>query len=195
MVRSSNGKDASLSRKKQKFNSSANHHYLCEYLLSCDLDKSHFIKFCDIFNIANLASSFNGQDIGLSRRRQGFNSPRSRHSPYGLKDRTNQASEATVMLKPISLLIKVNPPLCRKTNIFVELIFRQIICQLSLQVKIVAYHREISALVGRYADVAEQADARDFDVFHSQFNECCDFSQRVPKGKPLEQKLAKTANG
>ena len=64
------------------------------------------------------------------------------------------------MLKPISLLIKVNPPLCRKTNIFVELIFRQIICRLSLQVKIVAYHREISALVGRYADVAEQADAR-----------------------------------
>ena len=51
---------------------------------------------------------------------------------YGLKDRTNQASEATVMLKPISLLIKVNPPLCRKTNIFVELIFRQIICRLSL---------------------------------------------------------------
>ena len=160
MVRSSNGKDASLSRKKQKFNSSANHHYLCEYLLSCDLDKSHFIKFCDIFNIANLASSFNGQDISLSRQRQGFNSPRSRHSPYGLKDRTNQASEATVMLKPISLLIKVNPSLCRKTNIFVELIFRQIICQLSLQVKIVAYHREISALVGRYAGVAEQADAR-----------------------------------
>ena len=56
-------------------------------------------------------------------------------APYGLKDRTNQASEATVMLKPISLLIKVNPPLCRKTNIFVELIFRQIICRLSLQVK------------------------------------------------------------
>ena len=135
MVRSSNGKDTSLSRKKQKFNSSANHHYLCEYLLSCDLDKSHFIKFCDIFNIANLASSFNGQDISLSRQRQGFNSPRSRHSPYGLKDRTNQASEATVMLKPIRLLIKANPPLCRKTNIFVELIFRQIICRLSLQVK------------------------------------------------------------
>ena len=108
-----------------------------------------------------MASSFNGQDIGLSRRRQGFNSPRNRHSPYGLKDRTNQASEATVMLKPISLLIKVNPSLCRKTNIFVELIFRQVICRLSLQVKIVAYHREISALVGRYADVAEQADARD----------------------------------
>ena len=82
-----------------------------------------------------IASSFNGQDISLSRQRQGFNSPRSRHSPYGLKDRTNQASEATVMLKPISLLIKVNPPLCRKTNIFVELIFRQIICRLSLQVK------------------------------------------------------------
>ena len=79
MVRSSNGKDASLSRKKQKFNSSANHHYLCEYLLSCDLDKSHFIKFCDIFNIANLASSFNGQDIGLSRRRQGFNSRHQHH--------------------------------------------------------------------------------------------------------------------
>ena len=107
-----------------------------------------------------MASSFNGQDISLSRQRQGFNSPRSRHSPYGLKDRTNQASEATIMLKPISLLIKVNPPLCRKTNIFVELIFRQIICRLSLQVKIVAYHREISALVGRYAGVAEQADAR-----------------------------------
>ena len=53
-------------------------------------------------------------------------------APYGLKDRTNQASEATVMLKPIRLLIKANPPLCRKTNIFVELIFRQIICRLSL---------------------------------------------------------------
>ena len=119
------------------------------------------------FIMSHLASSFNGQDISLSRQRQGFNSPRSRHSPYGLKDRTNQASEATVMLKPISLLIKVNPPLCRKTNIFVELIFRQIICRLSLQVKIVAYHREISALVGRYAGVAEQADARDFNVFHS----------------------------
>ena len=51
---------------------------------------------------------------------------------YGLKNRTNQASEATVMLKPISLLIKVNPSLCRKTNIFVELIFRQVICRLSL---------------------------------------------------------------
>ena len=51
---------------------------------------------------------------------------------YGLKDRTNQASEATIMLKSIRLLIKVNPPLCRKTNVFVVLIVRQIICQLSL---------------------------------------------------------------
>ena len=42
--------------------------------------------------------------------------------------------------------------------------------------------------------MAELADAWDFDVTPFHINEIgYDFSQRVPKGKPLEQKLAKTA--
>lgn len=41
-----------------------------------------------------------------------------------------------------------------------------------------------------YAVMAEQADARDFDVLHTKV--CYKKLQRVPKGKPLEQNLAKT---